>query len=251
MNIAIVDDDIRECDKLSETIKEYAAQAKLPLTLSVYHSAEEILASYRPYAFTAIFMDVYMDGMTGVEAARDILAADSHAIIIFLTSSTNHMSDAFSIHAYDYIGKPAERSRIFKVLDDVLMRQTEFDADEGLSFESDKDTISLAYHDIAYVKTGDRNYLDITDGSGNTYSTRLTFSEVVQILQADRRFLLILRGILVNMEFIIRIKDGVCYLADGLTLPVNVKKQKELEAVWQNFKLDSNRNDRQRRRRSR
>lgn len=84
MNIAIVDDDIRECDKLSETIKEYAAQARLPLTLSVYHSAEEILASYRPYAFTAIFMDVYMDGMTGVDAARDILAADSHAIIIFL-----------------------------------------------------------------------------------------------------------------------------------------------------------------------
>lgn len=248
MNIAIVDDDSRECDRLSDIIKEYAAQARLPLTLSVYHSAEEILASYRPYAFTAIFMDVYMDGMTGVEAARDILAADSHAMIIFLTSSTDHMPDAFAIHAYDYIGKPAERSRIFKVLDDVLMRQTELDADEWLSFESDKDTISLAYHDIAYVKTGDRNYLDIADGSGNTYRTRLTFSEVSRILSEDNRFLLILRGVLVNMEYIIRIKDSICYLSDGSQLPVNVKKQKELESLWQNFKLDINRKHSRRRR---
>ena len=32
---------------------------------------------------------VYMDGKTGVEAARDILASDFHATIIFLTSSTD------------------------------------------------------------------------------------------------------------------------------------------------------------------
>lgn len=247
MNIAIVDDDSRECDKLSDIIKEYAALSNLSLTLSVYHSAGEILAAYRPYAFTAIFMDIYMTGQTGVDAAGDILKSDRNAIIIFITSSTDHMPDAFAIHAYDYISKPADKSRIFKVLDDVMMRQTELDTDERLSFEYDKDTISLAYHDIAYVKTGERNYLDIMDGNNNTYSTRLTFSEVSRTLSEDKRFLLILRGVLVNMEYIIRIKDSICYLSNGLQLPVNVKKQKELESVWQNYKLDTNRNHSRRR----
>lgn len=248
MNIAIVDDEMRESDRLSEIIKEYASLSGLSLTLSVYHNAEEILDAYKPYAYTAIFMDIYMAGQTGVDAARKILGSDRNAIIIFLTSSEVHMPDAFSIHAYDYINKPAEKKRIFKVLDDVLIRQTEFDTDKRLCFESNKETVSLAYHDILYVKTGERNYLEIMDGYGNTYTTRLTFSETSQSLLSDKRFLLILRGILVNMDYITRIKEGICYLTGDIRLPVNVKKQKELETIWQNYALDRNRNNRTKRR---
>ena len=248
MNIAIVDDDRREIDSLSDTIKEYAALGKLPLTIQVFHSAEEILAAYHPYAFTAIFMDIYMGGKTGIEAAEEILSMDRHAIIIFLTTSDEHMPEAFSLHAYDYIGKPAKKERLFKVMDDVLLRQTEYDNSPKLLITCDKNTVSLPYQDIVFVRTADHNYLEIADSAKNMYLTRLTFSEVAEKLLQDRRFLLILRGVLVNMEYFLKLDEGVCRLSTSDTLPINVRKAKELENTYQNFKFDSLRNERTRRR---
>ena len=55
MNIAIVDDEQAEIDTLSSVIKEYAAANKAGLSLHTFHSAEELLAGYHPYAYTAIF----------------------------------------------------------------------------------------------------------------------------------------------------------------------------------------------------
>ena len=248
MNIAIVDDDQAEIEALSDTIKEYAAQGKLELTINSFHSAEEILEIYHPYAFTAIFMDIYMDGKTGIEAAEEILSVDRHAIIIFLTSSDEHMPEAFSMHAYDYIGKPAKKERLFKVMDDVLLKHTEYDNSPKLTFTYDKNTVSLAYQDIVLVRTADRNYLEIIDESGNTYLTRLTFAEVTEILTKDRRFLLILRGILVNMEYILRFDNAICYMTTGMQLPINVKKARDLENTYQNYRFDSMRNERTRKR---
>lgn len=248
MNIAIVDDDQKEIDTLSGILKEYAALGKTALTINVFHSAQEILAAYRPYAYTAIFMDIYMDGKTGIEAAQEILSLDRRAIIIFLTSSDEHMPQAFSMHAYDYIGKPAKKERLFKVMDDVLLRKSELESSPTLTINCDRNTVSLPYRDIVYVRTADHNYLEIMDEAKNTYITRLTFSKVADTLAKDRRFLLIIRGIIVNMEYIHKLSGDICYLKNGVQLPINIRNAKELENIYQNFKFDSMRNESARRR---
>ncbi|MBQ9607282.1 MAG: LytTR family transcriptional regulator DNA-binding domain-containing protein, partial [Lachnospiraceae bacterium] len=160
-----------------------------------------------------------------------------------------HMPEAFSMHAYDYIGKPAKKERLFKVMDDVLLRQSEYDNSPKLTIICDRNTVSIPYQDIVIVKTSDHNYLEITDAANNTYLTRLTFTEVSKKLANDRRFLLILRGILVNMEYILKLDDDICYLTIGTQLPINVKKAHDLEDTYQNFKFDSMRNERTKKRR--
>lgn len=248
MNIAIVDDEQREIDTLSDILKEYAALSKLPLSLQIFHSAEELLPVYRPYAYTAIFMDIYMSGMTGIAAAEQILSRDRHALIIFLTTSAEYMPEAFSMHAYDYISKPAKEERLFKVMDDALMRQTEYQNSPKLTFSWERRNISLPYSDIICIKTGKHNYLEIIDTSNNTFLTRQTFSEVTRSLTGDGRFLTVLRGVLVNMEHIIGMEKGICRLSNGTEVPVSIKNAKELEATWQNYIFDRIRIERQERR---
>ena len=70
MNIAIVDDEPKEIDSFRSVIKEYSQMAGVEIAVSVFHSAEEFLKGYRPLAYTAIFMDIFMSGMTGVDAAK-------------------------------------------------------------------------------------------------------------------------------------------------------------------------------------
>lgn len=248
MNIAIVDDEQIEIEHLSILIREYAAINKLQISISTFTSGEEILEDYHPYAYTAIFMDIYMGGMTGIETSEKIREADHNAVIAFLTSCDDHMPEAFSLHAYDYISKPATKERIFKVLDDILMRKTKEADEPRLTIKDGSNDISLPYSDIAAVRTSRPNYLDIIEVGGAEYNVRLTFSEVVAKLEADSRFLQVMRGVLVNMDSITRIEDGTCIVEDRLPLPVNVRNEKELKTTWQNYKIDSIRSERGRKR---
>ena len=248
MNIAIVDDEPRDVCQVSSILKEYSALNQKPLSMKFFHNAEDLLSEYHPYAYTAIFMDIYMEGITGLAAAKKILERDRHAIIIFLTSSEEHMPEAFSMHVFDYISKPVQSERLFKVMDDIFIRKAEYDNSPKFKFSRDKSTIILDYSDITCIKTSGHNYLEVTDSSGKTYLARMTFAEVTHLLSDDPRFLVVLRGVLVNMEHVTGIRNGICHLTPNVSVPINVRKAKDLENIWQNYVFDSIRNERRERR---
>ena len=232
-----------EISAVSMLLKEYAAANRLDAEIAAFSSAEKLLKDYRPLLYTVIFMDIYMDGMTGVEAAKKIRGTDSSVIIIFLTASEEHRADALHYHAYDYLIKPVSRESLFRTMDDLLRIQTLTDG-KKLSFSSNRRDYSLPYTEIVYVRTESNgsNYLEIRDHAGSTYRTRMTFSSVCDTLGKDSRFLLIQSGVLVNMEHIAFIQDKFCVLSSGEKLPLAVRKEKELRQIWQNFTFDDIRN---------
>lgn len=194
MNFAIVDDEQTEIDALSGRIREYALQEKMEITIDAYHSGEELLEKYRPYAYTAVFLDIYLDGISGITTAEKLLAADHSAVILFLTSSDAHMPEAFSLHVYDYLIKPYARDRLFKVLDDICLKSARSREEPQFSFLCNGTQISLSFSDVALVRTDRRNYLEILDARGTSYLTRMTFQSAADKLTEDARFLQILRG---------------------------------------------------------
>ena len=242
MNIAIVDDDRTETDAITGIIKEYAQRCGEKITIRTYPCGEEFVDDYRPYYYTAVFMDIYMEKMDGIETAARIRSADSNVAIIFLTSSNTHMPDAFMVHAFDYIPKPAKSDRIFKALNDLLHRSADHNM-AGFDFSCNGTDVLLPLSDIVSIRTGRRNYLEITDIQGSKYETRMTLEAAQESLD-DARFLMIIRGVLVNMEHIRTIEGEYCYLDNNERLTLNIKKSKELTAIWMNYKLDSIRNSR-------
>ena len=243
MNIAIVDDEQDQINSLTSLLKEYAAINRLEITLSPFHSGEELLSGYHPYAYTALFLDIYMEGMSGIEAAKKLLLKDRSAIIVFLTSSDEYMPEAFSLHTYDYIPKPANKERIFRVMDDILMRVTEGINDKMLTIKDISYDVSIPYGRILSIRTSKPNYLDIYVISGEEYHARMTFSEAAKTVSQDNRFLLIMRGCLVNMDHIDRIMGGSCIMNDGSVLPVNLRSERELSETFNNYTIDRIRNE--------
>ena len=71
----------------------------------------------------------------------------------------------------------------------------------------------------------------------------MTFSKVAALLNKESRYLPVLRGILVNMDYITRIEQEICELEDGTRLSINVRNAKSLKNTWQNYKLDCIRAD--------
>lgn len=244
MNVAIVDDERREAEEVSKAIKEYASVNKLEIDISYFENAADFLRDYAPFRYTIIFMDIYLsgpsspdsaaskDGITGIDVAGQILQKDADALIVFLTTSADHMSDALMMHAYDYIRKPADKPRVFRLLDDVMDRCTE--VRKILSFTVGKTEYRLDNSDIVSI-CADGHYLSITDIKGTEYKPYGTFSSISEQLADDKRFLTVNRGVMVNMDCISGFSDGVCIMCGDIRIPVKTKSVKQLEQTWHNY----------------
>ncbi|MBP3240679.1 MAG: response regulator transcription factor [Oribacterium sp.] len=237
MTIAIVDDQKTERELLKGILTEYASINRQSFSFTEYDCAEKLLDNYQPFLYSFLFLDIYMDGMDGVEAAKEIRQRDKDVTIVFLTSSGEFMPDAFRVHAFDYIEKPVDKARIYGIMDELLDRRTTFLNGPALSFRSEGCDITLPYSRIMLIRTASSNYLEIIDQDTNCHSTRMTFSSIQEALSSDNRFLQVIRGVLVNMDYLLDIRDKVCIFPGDINVPVNIKRSGEIEAIWTNYKF--------------
>ena len=232
MNIALVDDQEADRARLEHILKEYDSIHKLRMNYSHFSSGEELLREYRPFQYAILFLDIYLDGVSGIETAKRIRAADEDTSIVFLTSSEAFRPDAFSLFATSYLIKPCAQEQVFPTLDHIFRLRTS--RENRFSFSFDRQDFSLPYGDIVSLEV-DRNYLSITARSGRVYRTRMTFSAAMDRL--DSRFLVLMKGVAVNMDRIAQIQDGCCRMQDGRLLPLHVKRQAILREQWLNYKF--------------
>ena len=245
MNIAIVDDLQEEREKTQSIISEYAALNHINLSVSEYTNAEDFLADYQPLSYSAVFLDIFMDGMTGIEAAKKIRETDKDIIIVFLTTSEDFMPDAFRLHAYEYILKPFKKEDVFPMMDDILRRTTPVTS-PSFSFQSREGEASVFFDDLVMIETDTHNYLEVLDKDGQEYLTRMTIAEAGEHLLEDTRFITARRGVIVNMAYIQRFDDDALHLTVGKPIPISPRNRKKLEQIWDNYLLDNMRRDNQR-----
>ena len=86
LRLAICDDLPEEREKLLCLLE----QAPIPTVSTQFGNSEELLKVFRLGDFDLLLMDIYMDGMTGVEAVKKIREMDEQISIAFTTTSTDH-----------------------------------------------------------------------------------------------------------------------------------------------------------------
>ena len=62
---------------------------------------------------------------------------------------------------------------------------------------------------------------------------------------ADKRFLTIIRGLIINMDYVRNMDDGICTFKNGCIFPLNSRKARGLKQAFidYNFMLRHERND--------
>ena len=56
--------------------------------------------------YDAVFLDIDMKGINGIETGRKIRERDHETKIIYLTSYRDYVAGAFEVHAFQYLLKP-------------------------------------------------------------------------------------------------------------------------------------------------
>lgn len=239
MKIALVDDEQKCLNEMAGLISSFGTQRCCQMETVPFLNGETFLEAFEDGGFSAVFMDIYMDGIDGVSAALKMRGMDSRCILVFLTSSMDFMPDAFSCHAFEYITKPFSPQRIFQVLADIL--EVLPPPQKYIEVVSDRKTVRIFLDEIASVIT-DAHYLDISLSDGGKMHCRMTMPEFVGLTGGDSRFLPINKGITVNADYIFEFEDNCCVLENGAKLPIRVRDRLKIEQAARDYNFGKIRN---------
>ena len=122
MRIAIVDDLAAERALLKDRLEQQLHRRNVQADILEYESGETFLEAARKAPFTAAFLDIYMDGMTGMEAAKKLRKTNTDCLLVFTTTSTDHALEGFQVRALHYLVKPFTEADIDALTDELLAR---------------------------------------------------------------------------------------------------------------------------------
>ena len=97
MRIAIVDDLETERAQLKTRLARQLRLCGTEAELLEFESGESFLAAEKEQRFTAAFLDIYMHGMSGMDAAKELRKTDADCLLVFTTTSTDHALEGFQV----------------------------------------------------------------------------------------------------------------------------------------------------------
>ena len=146
MRIAIVDDLDTERTLLKERLARQLRQRGTEADLLEFDSGEAFLAAEEAQRFTAAFLDIYMDGLSGMDAAKELRKTDADCLLVFTTTSTDHALEGFQVRAFHYLVKPFSEAELSGLLDEMLAKLPR--PEPVLTVKVDGSDIRLRYRDI-------------------------------------------------------------------------------------------------------
>ena len=232
LRFAVVEDRLPDAQRL-ESLLRLAFGGGQPLVCDHYESGDAFLAAFPSKEYQVVFLDICMEGTNGIETARILRRADPDLLLVFVTSSPEYVWDAFPVHPFDYLLKPYREEKLFQLADEL--RRVFFRAEPELEVRIARQQVHLPLRKIQYAMA-QNHYVRIVSDDGECRAVS-TFSQVEQLLRAQENFLVCNRGVILNMDKVLRLDSDCFEMLDGTCLPVRQKDKNTLFAQFTQYQF--------------
>src|SRR5437660_3615910 len=116
MTILAVDDERTQLEDLARLLRSCPSVQDVECAFD----GHDALVKASAQQYDAIFLDVRMPDLDGVELGRVIRRFALPPQLVFVSAYDNAAVDAFELHAVDYLRKPVSRRRVQEALDRVM-----------------------------------------------------------------------------------------------------------------------------------
>lgn len=213
LRVLVIDDEQPALDELSFLLNRDDRVA----TVLTADSATDALRVLQNHDIDALFLDIQMPGLTGLELAAMLSRFREPPPIVFVTAHEEHAVEAFDLRAVDYVLKPVRAERLAEAVRRVLaVSAPPPEPDEQIPVERAGVTRFIGRSAIAYVEArGDYTRLHTAEGS---FLVRWRLATLEQEW-AEAGFVRIHRSFLVSLAHVreIRTDGGRCVLRVGGT----------------------------------
>ena len=226
LQVLVVDDERPALDELAWLLGRDARIGDVLTT----DSAAEALRVLQEEQVDAVFMDIRMPGLTGLDLAKVLSRFKDPPPVVFVTAYDEHAVAAFDLHAADYVLKPVREDRLAEAVRRVVEAR-------GTSTPVEEDTIAVelggrtrfvARNEVRYVEAqGDYARLHTAEGN---HLVRVPLTSLEEEWR-DAGFVRIHRSLLVSLAHVeeVRMDAGRCtVVVGGQPLAVSRRHTREL-----------------------
>lgn len=222
MNIAVVDDE----KVIREQICEQIRMLNPGDNIKTYDSGDELLKA--GVSFDMVFLDIQMEGLNGIETAKNLKRRKEDVIVIFVTGVREYVFDAFDVAAFHYLLKPIEEKKFVEVFQraNAQIAKRKSMAKRQLFLKSKG--IVLNQSSILYIESRGKK------------AAIHTLKEVIEVYavmselesQLSDGFYRCHRGYLVNMAYITEYDNESITLNNGESVYLTRKKHSEFVKTY-------------------
>ena len=243
INIAVVDDRRIDSEKLQRTIQKWFDENHNHTlnNITCFNNGEAILKDFMPGKFHIVFMDIIMNDLNGIETSRKLRELDSQLVIIFTTTSSEYMPDAFPVHPFDYIIKPCDSDRINYVMKEAVRFIEK--PDRILTVRVSRSIYDIRTRSISTILA--RNHcVELIMTNGDTLLCSMAFHEFEDMLEDDARFLECNRGVIINMDCVLSLNrdKSMINMKDGSSYPIKIRKRTKIVEKFNQYQFSRIRN---------
>lgn len=214
VRIAVCDDDMRFTARLEEIVHREAEDAGISVETEAYSDGGTLVADIKKgYRYDLVFLDIEMERMDGINAARQIRRIDRSALLIYVSGYEQYLKELFEVEPFRFLSKPVDGAKFRKYFLDACARIGETEAYYRFSFN--KEIRKVAVRDVVYFESRNRVvHIFMADGSEERFYGRLNAIEK-ELSEGHHEFLRIHQSFLVNYSYIEKMNFSVVTVIFG------------------------------------
>lgn len=231
MRIAVCDDD----DYFREEIVKAICEMDNQITLEVFTTGKYLLDKVNE-KYDLIILDIEMEPIDGIEVATRFRNNNNDSNIMFVTSHTEFISDAFRHKAFQYISKPLDKKLFYKEIHRAMEESKQQRANLYYTWQGKPSSVPIS--EIYYIETCRRNLSIATKneaykslGNLNTMEKRL----------AGFFFVRCHNSYLVNMKHIDDIGASEFIMRNDAVIPISRNLYRSVKSKYMKYLMDSSR----------
>lgn len=227
LKIALCEDDQLQ----RELVKNYIDRSLLNRNYEIFEfkSGEELIANY-PQKLDILFLDIQMEEINGMDAAKKIRTFDNNVEIIFITGIWDYVQEGYEVRAYRYIIKPIDFNS-FKTQLNICIKEIENQKRPSIVVTYKGEVNKIDIGSIVYIETDNRNTLIHT--KEKSYRSNMGISKLEKYLEGST-FFRCHNSFLINLEYINKIGQDSVFLEE-YEIQVSRHKMKKLKIQFTSF----------------
>ncbi len=150
LRVLVIDDERPALDELAFLLRRHDRIGEVLTTAS----ATEALRLLQDLDVDAVFLDIQMPGLSGLDLAQVLRRFRTPPPVVFVTAHEEHAVDAFELRAVDYVLKPVREDRLAEAVRRVVegAGRVAEPGDEQIPVERGGVTRFVNRSDITYVE---------------------------------------------------------------------------------------------------
>lgn len=230
MNIAIVDDKDADRARLCHLLKKFLTKKNLGnLKTDAFKSGEEFLECFDAAKYGAVFLDIHMKGLSGIETAYKIRQKSGDIDIVFVTADNGFASESYKLGASWYILKPYGEKELSAALEHIKLFKEKA---HRMLILPDKQIIPV---NLIVRTSFSGHYVSIYLKDGEVLHSRITQSEFLKLLLVYPEFVACNKGMTVNLKETLSFEKDRFLTSDNEYIPISRRRQSEVKKAYEMF----------------